>query len=59
MDANGIAVNYLAPPHPVPDTEEKVVANLAVMEKHRDRIIAGLRAPRWGPAWNDCPAIAD
>jgi hypothetical protein len=49
MDATDIlTVTYMTAPHPVPDTDEKVLANLAVLEDQRERIIGRLRGRRWG-----------
>lgn len=49
MDKSGtICVNYEPAPHPIPDNEQKVLANLGVLEDRRQRIIAGLRGSRWG-----------
>jgi hypothetical protein len=43
-----IVVTYRTAPHPIPDTEEKVWANLAVLEEQRERVLANLLDQRWG-----------
>jgi lauroyl/myristoyl acyltransferase len=45
---HNIVVNIRAAPHPIPDTEEKVSANLAVLEDLRQRVLANLRGQSWG-----------
>jgi hypothetical protein len=49
MDATRtIVVTFQTAPHPVPDTEEKVLANLAVLEEQRRRVFTSLRGQHWG-----------
>jgi hypothetical protein len=49
MDATrNIVVTYKTPPHPIPDTEEKVRENLAALDEHRQRVLASLRGQYWG-----------
>jgi hypothetical protein len=49
MDASRtVVVTYRPAPHPVPDTEEKVLANLAVLDEQRQRVLASLRGQYWG-----------
>ncbi len=49
MDQNRtIVVTYRMAPHPIPDTEAKVRANLAVLDQHRQRILASLQGQYWG-----------
>jgi hypothetical protein len=49
MDATRtIVVTYETAPHPIPDTEEKVLANLAVLEEQRRRVLTSLRGQHWG-----------
>jgi hypothetical protein len=49
MDANRtIVVTYRTAPHAIPDTEEKVWANLAVLDQQRQRVLATLRGQYWG-----------
>jgi hypothetical protein len=49
MDANRtIVVTYRTAPHAIPDTEEKVWANLAVLDHQRQRVLATLRGQYWG-----------
>jgi hypothetical protein len=49
MDATRtIVVTYVTAPHPIPDTEEKVWANLAVLQEQRQRVLANLRGQYWG-----------
>jgi hypothetical protein len=49
MDATRtIVVTYRTAPHPIPDTEEKVWANLAALEELRQRVLASLRGQYWG-----------
>ena len=49
MDATRtIVVTYMTAPHPIPDTEEKVMANLAVLEEQRRRVLDSLRGQYWG-----------
>ena len=43
-----IVVTYRTPPHSVPDTEEKVWANLAALDQQRQRVLATLRGQYWG-----------
>jgi hypothetical protein len=49
MDASHtVVVTYRPAPHPIPDTEEKVWANLAVLEELRQRVLASLQSQHWG-----------
>ena len=49
MDATRtIVVTHQTPPYPIPDTEEKVRANLAVLEELRQRVLASLQGQYWG-----------
>jgi hypothetical protein len=49
MDAKRtIVVTFRTAPYPIPDTEEKVVANLAVLEELRQRVLASLQGQHWG-----------
>lgn len=49
MDASRtIVVTYRTAPHAIPDTEEKVWANLAVLNQQRQRILAALQGQYWG-----------
>jgi hypothetical protein len=49
MDATRtIVVTCKTAPHPIPDTEEKVWANLAVLEEQRHRVLASLQGQFWG-----------
>ena len=49
MDASRTVVVICRPaPHPIPDTEEKVRANLAVLDEQRQRVLASLRGQYWG-----------
>jgi hypothetical protein len=49
MDATRtIVVTFKTAPHPIPDTEEKVAANLAVLDELRQHVLAGLRGQYWG-----------
>jgi hypothetical protein len=43
-----VVVTYRTAPHAIPDTEEKVSANMAVLDQHRQRILATLRGQYWG-----------
>jgi hypothetical protein len=43
-----IVVTYRTAPHAIPDTEEKVRANLAVLDQQRQRVLATLRGQYWG-----------
>jgi hypothetical protein len=43
-----IVVTYRTPPHAVPDTEEKVWANLAMLNQQRHRVLEALRGQHWG-----------
>lgn len=43
-----IVVTYRTAPHAIPDTEEKVWANLAVLDQQRQRVLAALRGQYWG-----------
>ncbi len=47
LDAHGeVLLTYQTAPHPIPDTEEKVQANLALLERERERIFTALTAQR-------------
>ena len=49
MDATRtIVVNFKTAPYPIPDTEEKVAANLAVLDEIRQQVLASLRGQHWG-----------
>lgn len=49
MDATRtIVVTYVTAPHPIPDTEDKVLANLAVLQEQRRRVLGNLRGQYWG-----------
>ena len=53
MDANRtIAVTFQTAPHAIPDTEEKVCANLAALDEQRQRILKNLQGQYWG--FNQC-----
>lgn len=43
-----IVVTYRTAPHPIPDTEEKVWANLAALQEQRERVLGNLLDPHWG-----------
>jgi hypothetical protein len=43
-----VVVTYRTAPYAVPDTEEKVWANLAALDEQRQRILASLRGQYWG-----------
>jgi hypothetical protein len=47
-DRRNIVVTYRTAPHPVPDTEEKVLQNLAALDEQRQKIFASLRGQYWG-----------
>lgn len=42
-----IVVIYRTAPHAIPDTEEKVSANLAMLDQQRQRVLATLRGQYW------------
>ena len=47
MDDEGrVLLTYQTAPYPIPDTEEKVIANLAVLEAERMRIFSALASQR-------------
>jgi hypothetical protein len=49
MDASRtIVVTFRTAPHAVPDTEEKVWADLAVLDQQRQRVLATLQGQYWG-----------
>jgi hypothetical protein len=49
MDASRtIVVTFRTAPHAIPDTEEKVWANLAALDQPRQRILASLQGQYWG-----------
>jgi hypothetical protein len=49
MDAQrNLVVTYWTPPHPIPDTEEKVAANMAAVDEERQRVMTSLRRPMLG-----------
>ena len=49
MDATRtVVVTFQTAPHPIPDTEEKVWANLAVLDEQRQRVLASLQGQHWG-----------
>lgn len=43
-----VVVTYRTAPHAIPDTEEKVWANLGVLDQQRQRVLATLRGQYWG-----------
>jgi hypothetical protein len=46
MDAErNLVITYRTPVHPIPDTEEKVSANMAAVEEERQRALDSLRGP--------------
>ena len=49
MDQNHtIVVTFRTAPHAIPDTEDKVWTNLAVLDQQRRRILASLQGQHWG-----------
>lgn len=59
MDATRtIVVTFMTAPYPIPDTEEKVAANLAVLEELRQRVLAGLQGQHWGSEADSLPAFS-
>jgi hypothetical protein len=49
MDTNRtVVVTYRTAPYPIPDTDEKVWANLAVLQEQRERVLANLQDQHWG-----------